>query len=226
MAPTRERDITTAPTSAGQCRAVQCTGLTGPARRTEVRCLCYCSGLLHSRYIALVAGQARCTSERSTPHKPMALPCQVGHDCCDARHRYAQDARDRQRRAMPQAQARLAHALQLHPSLPRALLADDNGSTDDSSLLQPGGVPCSCAAPCQQSLLWADGTHTPCRAERSRSSAFLSGFVVGGVVFGALGFLFAPQAQADSGAAAALSVLRPTRLLCRSRQRCCQKTSG
>ena len=34
-----------------------------------------------------------------------------------------------------------------------------------------------------------------CRAERSRSSAFLSGFVMGGVVFGALGFLFAPQVR-------------------------------
>jgi gas vesicle protein len=31
------------------------------------------------------------------------------------------------------------------------------------------------------------------RAERSSDSNFLAGFVVGGVVFGALGFLLAPQ---------------------------------
>ncbi|KAL3137299.1 hypothetical protein ABBQ32_006839 [Trebouxia sp. C0010 RCD-2024] len=35
--------------------------------------------------------------------------------------------------------------------------------------------------------------HCVCRAESSRGGGFASGFVVGGVVFGTLGFLFAPQ---------------------------------
>ena len=35
-----------------------------------------------------------------------------------------------------------------------------------------------------------------CRAESSRGGGFASGFVVGGVVFGTLGFLFAPQVDA------------------------------
>lgn len=39
-----------------------------------------------------------------------------------------------------------------------------------------------------------------CRAEsRNSESSFLTGFVMGGVVFGALGFLLAPQVGAVSG---------------------------
>jgi len=34
------------------------------------------------------------------------------------------------------------------------------------------------------------------RAEGGKSSSFVSGFILGGVVFGALGFLFAPQISA------------------------------
>lgn len=37
---------------------------------------------------------------------------------------------------------------------------------------------------------------TTCRAERSGGGGFLAGFVVGGTIFGALGFLFAPQVRA------------------------------
>ena len=35
-----------------------------------------------------------------------------------------------------------------------------------------------------------------CRAERDSSGGFVAGFVVGGAIFGALGFLFAPQISA------------------------------
>lgn len=37
------------------------------------------------------------------------------------------------------------------------------------------------------------------RAESSRGGGFASGFVVGGVVFGTLGFLFAPQVVGNLG---------------------------
>ncbi len=33
----------------------------------------------------------------------------------------------------------------------------------------------------------------PCRAERDSGGGFLAGLVVGGAIFGALGYLFAPQ---------------------------------
>ena len=36
----------------------------------------------------------------------------------------------------------------------------------------------------------------PCRAERDNGGGFVTGFVVGGAIFGALGFLFAPQISA------------------------------
>ena len=36
----------------------------------------------------------------------------------------------------------------------------------------------------------------PCRAERDNGGGFMTGFVVGGAIFGALGFLFAPQISA------------------------------
>ena len=35
-----------------------------------------------------------------------------------------------------------------------------------------------------------------CRAERDNGGSFVTGFVVGGAIFGALGFLFAPQISA------------------------------
>ena len=39
--------------------------------------------------------------------------------------------------------------------------------------------------------------HVACRAQRERDgSGFVTGFVVGGAIFGALGFLFAPQISA------------------------------
>lgn len=37
---------------------------------------------------------------------------------------------------------------------------------------------------------------SPCRAERDNGGGFVTGFVVGGAIFGALGFLFAPQISA------------------------------
>ncbi len=38
-----------------------------------------------------------------------------------------------------------------------------------------------------------------CRAESSRGGGFASGFIVGGALFGTLGFLFAPQVSSSSG---------------------------
>ena len=38
-----------------------------------------------------------------------------------------------------------------------------------------------------------------CRAESSRGGGFASGFLVGGALFGTLGFLFAPQVSSSSG---------------------------
>ena len=39
-------------------------------------------------------------------------------------------------------------------------------------------------------------SHCGCRAERDNGGGFVTGFVVGGAIFGALGFLFAPQISA------------------------------
>lgn len=42
----------------------------------------------------------------------------------------------------------------------------------------------------------ADISQLICRAERDNGGGFVAGFVVGGALFGALGFLFAPQISA------------------------------
>lgn len=56
------------------------------------------------------------------------------------------------------------------------------------------------SAQCQQdcSILCATPGQPPngCRAERDNGGGFVTGFVVGGAIFGALGFLFAPQISA------------------------------